>query len=97
MSRSKLMPPLTQLMLYVRFRVQCWWVLLTARRVYPWSTLRQVKFYGGLYRAQLAPTIYTESNNQYLGFDNKVHEWGPLGNYHSVRSPPILIVVDVAT
>ena len=46
----------------------------------------QAKFYGGIYRASLAPTTYTEANMQYLGFDFKVHTWTGPGQYHSVRT-----------
>lgn len=72
-----------------RARTQAEWEGMLSRVAIeaPAASSEQVtKFYGGMYRAFLAPTKYTEANNQYLGFDFKVHTWGDVGDYHSDMS-----------
>lgn len=37
----------------------------------------QVQFYTALYHALLDPSVFSDANGQYMGFDNKVHQLSP--------------------
>ena len=40
---------------------------------------QQVKVYSALYRTFMSPTIYSESDGAYLGFDDQVHYASSVG------------------
>jgi putative alpha-1,2-mannosidase len=52
------------------------------------SKSRAVSFATGLYHTFMTPTIYSETNGVYLGFDNQVHQWpnSDVSAYHSDMS-----------
>ncbi|MCQ4079440.1 GH92 family glycosyl hydrolase [Streptomyces sp. RB6PN25] len=50
-----------------------WRQLLSRIRIGGGTHDQQVEFYTALYHALLGPTVFSDANGQYLGFDNKVH------------------------
>ncbi len=56
--------------------VAAWRDELSRVRVLGGSSEDRVKFYSSMYRAHLAPTMYSEAGGRYRGFDGQVHEDG---------------------
>ena len=54
-----------------------WNGLLYRIRIGGGTAAQQHEFYTALYHALLEPSIFSDANGDYLGFDNKVHRTRP--------------------
>jgi predicted alpha-1,2-mannosidase len=56
---------------------QAWNRLLGRIQISGGTTAQQVQFYTALYHALLDPSVFSDDNGQYLGFDGQVHTVAP--------------------